>query len=105
MAIEDYFKPGIVVERSVTTKKASGAVQQTWATHLTIAGRIRPLGGNERLSGNRETLYATHRLYCSPADIAVKDRVNENGTIYDIRYVRSPMGFGRFLEIDLELVQ
>jgi SPP1 family predicted phage head-tail adaptor len=105
MAIEDYYKPGIIIERKTEVKKAGGAVKPTWATHLTVDGLIRPLTGDERLSADKTTLYSTHRFYTDPGDITEADRVNDNGTIYRIKFPADPMGFGRFMQVDLELMQ
>jgi SPP1 family predicted phage head-tail adaptor len=102
--IEKFYKPGIVIERKTDIKKAGGAVKQEWAPHITISGQIRPLSGDERLSADKKTLFASHRLYTDPADITEADRVNDNGLIYDIKFVHDPMNFGRFLQIDLELM-
>lgn len=105
MAIEDYYKPGIIIERSTEVKKPGGATKPTWTTHLTVDGLIRSLSGDERLAADKMTLYSTHRLYTDQADITEADRVNDNGQIYDIKFVHDPMGFGRFMQIDLELMR
>lgn len=103
--IEDYYKPGIIIERSTEIKKAGGATKPTWTTHLTVDGLIRSLTGDERLAADKMTLYSTHRFYTDPADITEADRVNDGGILYRIKFPDDPMSFGRFMQIDLELMR
>lgn len=97
--------PGIVVERVTQTPNGMGGWSESWQPHLTINGRIRPLSGDERLSADKVTVYATHKLYTFLYDITEKDRVVFEGQVYDVKAVINPMTLNRFLQVDLELVQ
>jgi SPP1 family predicted phage head-tail adaptor len=100
-----YYEPNIEIQRRTLTQNAFGEFVEVWGLHLTIDGRIRPLNGNERLSADKTTLFATHRLYCDVADITEVDRVVYQGKIYNIKFVSNVMNFNRHLQIDLEMVE
>lgn len=102
--IEDYYDTIITIKRKTTADNGIGGKSETWNDHLTILGKIRPLNGNERFSADKVTLYATHRLYCTLADITELDRVVYNNQTYEIKYINNPMNMNRFLQVDLELV-
>lgn len=104
MSIETYYESGIVIQRKTSVSNGLGGMVDSWSTHLTIDGRIRPLSGNEKISADKNTLYVTHRLYCSILDITEKDRVLFNGVKYEVKFVANPMNFGRYLMVDLEEV-
>ena len=102
--IDKYFEP-VVIERYTSTYNDFGEEVKTWTTHLTIQGRLRPLNGTERFSADKETLFATHRLYCFPADIKETDRVKYDNKYYNIKFVSDVMNFDILYHIDCELVQ
>jgi len=105
MSIEKFFTTGITVQRRTITRDAAGGTIETWADHLSISGRIRQLSGDDRLSADKDTVFATHRMYCMLADIVETDRVVFSGITYAIKFIENPMLYGRFLQIDLELVK
>ncbi len=102
--ISKYFEP-IAIERYTTSENAFGEEVKAWTTHLTIQGKLRPLSGTERFSADKTTLYATHRLYCFPANIEVNDRVKFDSKYYNIKFVANVMNFDKLLQIDCELVR
>ena len=99
-----FFEP-VAIQRWAAATDAWGGTIKNWQAHLTIEGRVRPLAGEERFTGDKKTLFATHRLYCFPADITEKDRVVYGGKNYDIKFVADVMNFDRLMQIDLELVE
>ena len=103
--ISKYYESGIVIQRLTQVSNGMGGYTDTWSTHLTINGRIRPLNGNERLSADKTTLFATHRLYCDVIDIKESDRVLYNSKIYQVKFVSNVMNFDRHLQVDLELIE
>lgn len=106
MSIESYYVSGIVIQRQGTvTRSALNAKIAAFATHLTVAGRIRPLSGREQANSMRENVFSTHRLYTAVADILEGDRVVYGGVTYEINFVFDPMNFGQFLQIDMKVVQ
>lgn len=99
--IENYYSQSITIQRVTRTETNIGGWTETWATHLTVDGLIRPLSGREVLSADKQTLYADYKLYTAPADITSADRVFYDGIIYDVVYVKNVMEFDRHMEIDL----
>ena len=102
--IKHVYKSGIVIERFTSASDGMGGFTETWATHLTISGHIRTLSGAERMSADKQTVYATNRLYCESADITEKDRVVDGTDTYQIKFVNQKLDLNstvRFLEIDL----
>lgn len=84
-----------------------GVIVETWTTYETVRGRLRPLSGDERTIGQRDTSESTHRWYCRrlDEDITTADRLVVDGRIYNIVFVADPMSMGRHLQIDVRLVE
>ena len=68
-----------------------------------IVARLSPLSGEQRLSADKQTVFADAKLYCDVLDITEADRyVSPDGDVYNIKLVKDPMSWGNHLEIDLE---
>ena len=103
MDIRRFFTPGHKIQRYTPGTHGFGGNSGTWNDHLSPVGRLRPLAGNERMSADKMTLYATHRFYTDVADITEADRyLDPSGKVYEIKFVSDPMNMGEFLQIDLE---
>ena len=100
--ISKYYTQTVVFETAATSSADAGYTQ-VWSTAATVKGRLRPLSGRERMSADKQTLYADHRLYCAPVAITEKDRVACEGKTFDIVFVKNVMSMNRHLEIDLLL--
>lgn len=105
--ITRYFQSGHEVLRDTLISEGGydGPVydEQTVAT---VDGRISELAGDERLSADKLTLYATHKLYTGAgANILVTDKIRKDGRVYRVKNIRDPMQMGKFLVVDLELVE
>lgn len=101
--IENFYKPGIVIER-VTNTNDGGVISEAWATHLIINGHIRSLAVSERVFTDKETVFADHKLYCAEHDIIEADRVNDGGVYYEIKGVQNKLDSSsviKHMEIDL----
>ena len=104
--IKNFYTPGKVIERNTPINNGMGGFIDNWQVHLNIDALIRPLSGKEQLTADKKTLHADHKMYCDVLDILETDRViDENGNIYDIKFVANPMNFGNHLEIYMELVR
>ena len=91
--------------RKTKVPNGMGGQSETWSLFKTIDGCIRPLQGDERLSADKKTVIATHRLYCDyDSSILQTDRVVDSGKEYEIRYINDPMQMHQFLQIDMELI-
>lgn len=102
--VNQYYESGWVLYRATSTTDAYGGVVNTYSSQAALTGRLRPLSGEYRLSADKETEFATHRFYCSPADIRVGDRLSKGGDIYEVKFAANVMDMGRFMHVDLEWV-
>lgn len=101
--ISKYYTTGHEIERSTDATGGFGGFARTWSSHLSPAGRLRPLSGDQQLSADKETAFATHRFYCAPDDIKVTDRYKDpDGNIYRIKFVSDVMNMDNHLQVDLE---
>ena len=101
--IKRFYTTGHIIERYTEGAEGFGGSEGTWATHLEIDGRLRPLSGDEQLSADKLTVFADHKLYTSLADIKETDRYKDpDGNIYRIKFIKEPMKWGNHLEIYLE---
>lgn len=102
--IEDYFVPGIEVERYVEGTDELGNPIKQWQSHLSISGVIDGISGDEKNIGDALRVAATHVLICPVVDIIERDRVKFRGITYEVKWVDNPMGMNRHLEVLLEVL-
>lgn len=103
--IEKYFTQIIVIKEKNSSKNSIGSKVESWVEKSVVKGLINPLQGDERLTSDKKTLYATHKLYCGITKIIEKDRIYCDDVEYEVKFVRNPMYMSRFLEVDLELIR
>ena len=105
MNMRRFYTPGKQVMRKTKTPNGMGGYSESWSLFKTIDGCIRPLQGDERLSADKKTLFATHRLYCDyDTSILQTDRISDSGHDYEIKFINDPMQMHEFLHIDMELI-
>ena len=107
MSIEDYQTDLFDVERTTQTRSTIGGVADDWvATLSNQLGKFSPLqrSKGEVVTHGALEIDADVRLYCKVIDVQEKDRIKRvsDGVYFDVKYVRNPMEFDRFLEIDLK---
>ena len=103
MSIQDFYSMEITRERLTSATNSFGAVTESWGSPLKFSGLINQLTGDKRLSADKLTVYASHRMYCDAGtDIIHRDRIIHDDNIYTIKAINNPMGMGRFLMVDLE---
>jgi SPP1 family predicted phage head-tail adaptor len=104
--ISGFYTDDVVIQRSTTVPNGIGGFVTTWTDHLAIKGKMRPLSGKEQLSADKQTIFATHKLYCALADITEIDRVVFDGDIFEIKNIpQDVMNMHNHYEIDLEFVK
>lgn len=102
MSIENYFTQNFTRER-LTVSREGIKITETWNTPLEFKGLLNQLSGNKRLSADKLTVFATHKLYCPILDIKPKDRIKDDtGIIYEIKSVRNPMNMDKYMILELE---
>lgn len=80
--------------------------ETAWATSsgtTAIAGRVNPVVGMERYTADKQTLFATHKLFCSATEaITELNRVKHDGDTYDVIFVKDTLGLGHHKTIYLK---
>jgi len=100
-------KVELELQKYSDTTDSMGGYSRKWYGARKIKGVLTGLSMDERVGADKETVYATHRFFCSvpPAlSISSKDRfvISKGGQrIFDIKTVNDPTGQGRGLEIEL----
>ena len=106
MSIEDYYTQTIITQRTTTSRSTMGSTVDSWATNLTILGKIRPKSGNEIIYNEKREIVSDYTLYCAAgSDILEKDRVTNGGNIYTVVFVKDPMNMEHHLEVHLKKVE
>jgi len=67
--------------------------------------RINWKRGSERIMFDKTTHYRDAKLYCRVIDVTVKDRVKFNDKIYDIVSVSDVDNLGKYLILEIKLVE
>lgn len=99
--LKDIFTP----QTLAYTDDGVGGQTETFTNGTTFKGRLSILSASERLSADKVTVYATHRLYCD-ASVSLTDngRVTFDGRTFEIRTIQKPseqsIGIGH-LEVDI----
>jgi len=81
----------------VTAATSTGwGSESGWSTSpSTFTAAINPVSGDVRLAGGKETLFATHKLFCSDT-VALVDgaRVRYSGDTFDVVFVKDTLDRG-----------
>jgi head-tail adaptor len=109
MGIERFYTTGHKIQRfTAGIKDAYGATTGAWADSSTPTGKLWMLDGDERLSADKVTLFATHKFATATTDITEKDRyVDPSSNVYNIKAVAKrlrPDSTGH-TELTLELIR
>ena len=85
------------------TSDNQGGVTSTWADGTAFRGRLSSLPVAERMSADKLTTYASHRLFCDYQSLTEAQRVrNSDSTRYfQIKGIVNPSNSSHHLEIDL----
>ncbi len=85
--LKDTFTPYTL---GVTDDGVGGQVE-AWTAGTAFKGRLSILGANERLSADKTTVYATHKLYCDASvTLNATDRVTFDSRTFEVRSVQKP---------------
>lgn len=87
------------------TDDSMGGVTETETTGTTFKGRLSSLPVGERLSADKTTVIATHKLYCSPQSFAEKDRIRLGSAgsyrYFEVKGVQNPSNLSDFWQTTL----
>ena len=85
------------------TDDGQGGVTTAWADGTAFRGRLSSLPVAERMSADKLTTYASHRLFCDYQSLTEAQRIrNSDSTRYfQIKGIVNPSNASHHLEIDL----
>ncbi len=98
-------KTKLTLEQYTQTLTGTRAVTETWTKKREITGVLTTVKGDEQMSWDKKTVWATHRFRIDfPAGITItaKDRFTKSTSVYKIKFVDDPDAQKRTLTIMLE---
>jgi len=101
--------PGLLIEtfypQTVTeTDDGQGGVVSTWADGTAFRGRLSSLPVAERMSADKLTVYASHKLFCDYASSLTEDdriRNSDSTRYFSIKGIVNPSNSNHHLELTL----
>ena len=95
-----------IIRISRTADNVGSQVESENVLHSNLPCRINWVRGSERIILGKTTYYRDAKLYCSyQAGITVQDRVLFNGVYYDIVNVSDVDSLGKYLIIEIKLME
>uniref|UniRef100_A0A6M3LD24 Putative head-tail joining protein n=1 Tax=viral metagenome TaxID=1070528 RepID=A0A6M3LD24_9ZZZZ len=97
--LRETFYPQTLTE----TDDGQGGVTTAWADGTAFRGRLSSLPVAERMSADKLTTYASHRLFCDYQSLTEAQRIrNSDSTRYfEIKGIVSPSNMNHHLELTL----
>ena len=84
-----------ILSRTTSTGWGGETAWTTSALAGPVMGRMNPVSGVEHMSGDKRTLFADHKFYCSATEaIDETDRLKWNGDTYEVVFVKDTLGLG-----------
>lgn len=90
----------LTLQTLTETDDGMGGITQTWSDNGTFRARVSPLTSQERLLQNKSTQVTTHKIYCDPMAVTVKDRFKWGSVYFEILGITNPSEVYHHLEID-----
>ena len=88
----------VAIERVTYTQDEMGGVIYTWVPLATVWAAVEPLNGREFFAASTTLSETTTRVRIRyRPDLTVIDRINHNGTLYDITAIINPKSGDREL--------
>jgi head-tail adaptor len=105
MSFTSLLKDSFVPYTLTVADDGVGGQVETWTAGTAFQGRLSILSANERMSSDKVTVYATHRLYCGASvSLTAQGRITFDGRTFEIKSIQKPSelssGIGH-LEVDL----
>lgn len=87
--------------RTISDDGTGGPIE-SWADGVSFLGRLSSMPVNERMSADKVTVYATHKLFCDGTVVLVeKQRLKLGARYFEIRGIVNPSNISHHLEVDL----
>ena len=103
--IEKYFEPGYSIYRATSSKDESGGFVDSWEKIKDIVGRLRSNVSPYPMKNDKKTEEHNFRFYCGVEDVRVGDEIRAAGLRFEVQFVNNLMTFGRFMQLELKLVE
>lgn len=83
------------------TSDGAGGVTSAWTDGVSFRGRLSSLPVNERMSADKTTVFASHKLFCDNMTITETDRIrnNDSSRFFKIQGIVNPSDASHHLEI------
>ena len=90
----------VTIERVTYTQDPMGGMTEEWAPLATLWAAVEPLNGREFFAASTTLSETTTRIRIRyRPDLTVIDRINHNGTLYDIQAIINPKSGDRELVV------
>ena len=97
-------KVQLELQRISDSQDGMGGYDRKYYGVRNIRGTMVVLSASERVSADREAVYATHRFFCNfPVGLTISedDRFRKGERVFDIEFINNAAEQNRHLEIDL----
>ena len=83
------------------TSDGAGGVTRAWTDGTAFRGRLSSLPINERMSSDKTTVFASHKIYCDNQTIteAARIRNSDSTRFFEIKGIVNPSDISHHLEI------
>lgn len=105
MSFQSLLNAKVNILRITSTPGAMGETESVNVLHYELACRINWKRGMQKIFFDKDTYFRDGKLYCNVVDITVNDRVQYGSKIYQIVDVNNVDEVGKFLVLDLKLVE
>jgi len=106
MSLASLFRSKVNVVRTTKTAGALGGWTEVEnVLHLNLKCRINWKRGSEKIFFGKDAYFRDGKLFCRIVDVTTKDKVIYNGVAYNIVDVNNTDEVGKFLVLDLKLVE
>lgn len=105
MSLQGLFNAKVNILRITSTPSAMGPTEVANVLHHNLSCRINWKSGTQKIFFDKETYFRDAKLYCNVVDVTVKDRVRYGTKTYQIVDVSNIDEAGRYMSLDLKLVE
>jgi len=91
MSLTDLYIDTFTPQTVTRTADNVGGYTEAWADGTDFVGRLSILSANERMSSDKLTVFASHKIYCAPSvSLAEVDRIKHGTRYFEIKGIQLP---------------
>ncbi len=83
------------------TADGMGSVTKTWTEGAAFKGRLSSLPINERMSDDKQTVFASHKLFCDYQSLNERQRIRTGTRYFEVNGVVNPSNSNHHIELTL----